>query len=107
MTFASKANFHKAGSPTTRARRVKVRTPPRDALLPRSRPASGGVRPFDNRISNGRGPPIAAGRSCDPRTPQSISHNSFSITASQKAFVTACKSPFAQSARLSTCRAKP
>jgi hypothetical protein len=37
-------------------------------------------------------PPIAAGRRCDPRTRQSISYNLFSITASHKTFVTACKS---------------
>jgi hypothetical protein len=36
--------------------------------------------------------PIAAGRRCNPRTHQSISHNAFAITASHKAFVTACKS---------------
>ena len=32
-------------------------------------------------------PPIRDVRRCDARTRQSISHNSFSITASQKAFV--------------------
>jgi hypothetical protein len=38
-----------------------------------------------------RFPPKAAGQRCDPRTRRSISHNSFSITASQKPFVTAIK----------------
>ena len=36
-------------------------------------------------------PPMAAGRRCDSRTRQSISHNSFAITGSHKALMTACE----------------
>ena len=43
-------------------------------------------------LGEGQQFPKAAGQRCDPRTRQSISHNPFSITASQKPFVTACKS---------------
>jgi hypothetical protein len=37
-----------------------------------------------------RSPPIAASRRCDLQIRQSISHNTFAITASHKVFVTVC-----------------